>query len=196
MRRRLLVGMLERQHFSMEGKQKGYFFGQKLYIKARGWIRGGASSYKTMLSSPPPPWVSDKDIILVSCSPFVVALCIQSSSFYTGSLFRNKIAITMGRKAFLKSDMCTTQSDEKRNKNTIDEYIALASTILLSTWIVTKLNTEIISLKSSLAATLYIEMLHYLALCFNMTVWLYNFHAFCRVHRYKTLPKQLCQFLI
>ena len=76
----------------------------------------------------------------------------------------------MGRKAFLKSDMCTTQSDEKRNKNTIDEYIALASTILLSTWIVTKLNTEIISLKSSLAATLYIEMLHYLALCFNMTV--------------------------
>ena len=29
MRRRRLVGMLERQHFSMEGKRKWYLFGQK-----------------------------------------------------------------------------------------------------------------------------------------------------------------------
>ena len=43
----------------------------------------------------------------------------------------------MGRKAFLKSDRCTTQSDEKRAKNTTDENIALSSTILLSTWIAT-----------------------------------------------------------
>ena len=76
----------------------------------------------------------------------------------------------MGRKAFFKSDRCTTQSDEKRNKNTADECIALSSTILLSTWIATKLNKKIISLKSSLAATLYIDMPHYLALCFKMPV--------------------------
>jgi len=76
----------------------------------------------------------------------------------------------MGRKAFFKGDRCTTQSDEKRNKNTTDECIVLSSTILLSTWIATKLNTEIISLKSSLAAILCIDMLHYLALCFKMSV--------------------------
>ena len=48
--------------------------------------------------------------------PFVVAFHGQSSTFYTGSLFRNETAITMGRKAFFKSDRCTTQSDEKGTK--------------------------------------------------------------------------------
>ena len=76
----------------------------------------------------------------------------------------------MGRKAFFKSDRCTTQSDEKKNKNTTDEYLALSSTVLISTWIATKLNKKIISLESSLAVTLYIHMLHYLALCLKMPV--------------------------
>ena len=53
-----------------------------------------------------PPWVQ----------PFVVAFHGQSSTFYTGSLFRNETAITMGRKAFFKSDWCSTQSDEKGTK--------------------------------------------------------------------------------
>ena len=64
--------------------------------------------WKTIESpSPPPP---------SRFQPFLVALYIQSSTFYTGSLFRNEIAITMGRKAFFKSERCTTQSDEKGTK--------------------------------------------------------------------------------
>ena len=39
-----------------------------------------------------PPWLQ----------PFLVALYIQSSTFYTGSLFRNETAITMEKKAFSK----------------------------------------------------------------------------------------------
>ena len=41
--------------FSTKGVRKGYLFSQKWYIRGEGFgPRGGASPYKTLLSSPPP----------------------------------------------------------------------------------------------------------------------------------------------
>ena len=94
---------------------KGVPFWTKMIYKGKELDLGVGPPHilKQCWVAPPPLWVSDIKL--------VAALSSRSlySKFYflhRQYIFSNETAITMGRKAFFKSDRCTTQSDETGTK--------------------------------------------------------------------------------